>query len=208
MENRPTESIFAMWSKENIFIEVGSMTFTETALSGVIVVEPKVFGDHRGFFMESWSKQAFEEAGLYYNFVQDNHSSSIVKGTLRGIHFQRGDKSQAKLVRCVKGVVLDVAVDLRPSSPTYKKWVGVELSAENKKQLLIPRGFGHGFLTLTNDVEFLYKADNFYASEADGGFRWDDPDVGIEWGVDTPILSEKDSKSPLLKDTITGFEEW
>ena len=184
------------------------MTFTETALPGVYIVEPKVFGDHRGFFMESWSKRAFEETGLHYDFVQDNHSSSTVKGTLRGIHFQRGDKAQAKLVRCVKGAVLDVAVDLRPSSPAYKKWVAVELSAENKKQLLIPRGFGHAFLTLTDNVEFLYKADNFYAPEADGGIRWNDPEIGVDWGISNPILSEKDSKAPLLKDAVTGFEEW
>lgn len=184
------------------------MKFTETALKGVYIVEPQVFGDHRGFFMESWSKRAFEEAGLSYDFVQDNHSSSTVKGTLRGIHFQRGENAQAKLVRCTKGAVLDVAVDLRPGSPNYKKWVAVELSAENKKQLLIPRGFGHGFLTLTDDVEFLYKADNFYAPEADGGIRWNDPDLAVDWGIKNPILSEKDSRSPWLKDAVTGFEEW
>lgn len=202
------EDIFGMLPRGNTSIEVEKMMFTETRLPGVFVVEPKIFGDHRGFFMESWSQRAFEEAGLHYNFVQDNHSSSTVKGTLRGIHFQRGDKAQAKLVRCVKGAVLDVAIDLRPSSLCYKKWIGVELSAENKKQLLIPRGFGHGFVTLTDDVEFLYKADNPYAPEADGGIRWNDPDIGVDWGVYTPILSEKDSKSPYLKDTITGFEEW
>lgn len=184
------------------------MNFIPTKLDGVWIVEPKVFGDHRGFFMESWSKRAFEEAGLHYDFVQDNHSSSTVKGTLRGIHFQKGDKAQAKLVRCVKGAVLDVAVDLRPSSPTYKQWVGVELSAENKRQLLIPRGFGHGFVTLTDDVEFLYKADNFYAPEADGGIRWNDPELAVEWGVENPILSKKDSESPFLKDAVTGFEGW
>ena len=184
------------------------MNFIPTKLDGVWIVEPKVFGDHRGFFMESWSKRAFEEAGLHYDFVQDNHSSSMVKGTLRGIHFQKGDKAQAKLVRCVKGTVLDVAVDLRPSSPTYKQWVGVELSAENKRQLLIPRGFGHGFVTLTDDVEFLYKADNFYAPEADGGIRWNDPELAVEWGVENPILSKKDSESPFLKDAVTGFEGW
>lgn len=184
------------------------MNFIPTKLDGVWIVEPKVFGDHRGFFMESWSKRAFEETGLHYDFVQDNHSSSMVKGTLRGIHFQKGDKAQAKLVRCVKGAVLDVAVDLRPSSPTYKQWVGVELSAENKRQLLIPRGFGHGFVTLTDDVEFLYKADNFYAPEADGGIRWNDPELAVEWGVENPILSKKDSESPFLKDAVTGFEGW
>lgn len=184
------------------------MKFTQTEISGVYVVEPQAFGDHRGFFMESWSKRAFEEAGLFYDFVQDNHSSSAVKGTLRGIHFQRGDKAQAKLVRCVRGAVLDVAVDLRPSSPAYKKWVAVELSAENKRQLLIPRGFGHGFLTLTDNVEFLYKADNFYTPEADGGIRWNDPELKVDWGITEPILSKKDSRSPFWEDAVTGFEEW
>lgn len=176
------------------------MKITKTKLDGVVIIEPDVFGDNRGFFMESWSKKKMEEAGLYYDFVQDNHSKSTVKGTLRGIHFQKGDKAQAKLVRCVKGAVLDVAVDLRKNSPTFKQWVGVELSAENKKQLLIPHGFGHGFVTLTDDVEFLYKADNYYAPEADAGIRWNDPDIGIEWGVENPILSEKDRKNPFLKD--------
>ena len=155
--------------------------------------------------MESWNKRAFAEAGLNYDFVQDNHSSSEVKGTLRGIHFQIGDKAQAKLVRCVKGAVLDVAVDLRPNSPTYKQWIGVELSADNKKQLLLPRGFGHGFLTLTDEVEFMYKADNFYAPEADGGIRWNDPELAIEWGIEEPILSAKDQQAPWLKDAVTGF---
>lgn len=181
------------------------MKITKTKLDGVVIVEPRVFGDHRGFFMESWSQKKFEEAGLHYNFVQDNHSSSTVKGTLRGIHFQRGDKAQAKLVRCAKGAVLDVAVDLRPNSPTYKQWVAVELSAENKKQLMIPRGFGHAFVTLTDDVEFLYKADNLYAPEADGGIRWNDPELCIDWGTDSPILSDKDANAPFLKDAVTDF---
>lgn len=176
------------------------MKITKTKLEGVVIIEPDVFGDNRGFFMESWNKKKMEEAGLYYDFVQDNHSKSTVKGTLRGIHFQKSDKAQAKLVRCVKGAVLDVAVDLRKNSPTFKQWVGVELSAENKKQLLIPRGFGHGFVTLTDDVEFLYKADNYYAPEADAGIRWNDTEIGVEWGVENPILSEKDKKNPFLKD--------
>lgn len=176
------------------------MKITKTKLDGVVIIYPDVFGDNRGFFMESWNKEKLEEAGLFYDFVQDNHSKSTVKGTLRGIHFQKGDKAQAKLVRCVKGAVLDVAVDLRKNSPTFKQWVGVELSAENKKQLLIPRGFGHGFVTLTDDVEFLYKADNYYAPEADAGICWNDPDIGVDWGVENPILSEKDKKNPFLKD--------
>lgn len=182
------------------------MTFTKTKLDGVYIVEPAVFGDHRGFFMESWSQREFEKAGLFYSFVQDNHSSSTVKGTLRGIHFQKGEKAQAKLVRCTRGAVLDVAVDLRPKSATYKQWVAVELSAENNKQLLIPRGFGHGFVTLTDRVEFLYKADNFYEPEADGGIRWNDPELAIEWGISEPILSQKDKTSPFLKDVETGFK--
>ena len=176
------------------------MKITKTKLEGVVIIEPDVFGDNRGFFMESWNKKKMAEAGLDYDFVQDNHSKSTVKGTLRGIHFQKGGKAQAKLVRCVKGAVLDVAVDLRKNSPTFKQWVGVELSEENKKQLLIPRGFGHGFVTLTDDVEFLYKADNYYAPEADAGIRWNDPEIGVEWGVEKPLLSEKDKNNPFLED--------
>ena len=176
------------------------MKITKTKLDGVVIIEPDVFSDNRGFFMESWNKKKMAEVGLDYDFVQDNHSKSTVKGTLRGIHFQKEDKAQAKLVRCVKGAVLDVAVDLRRSSSTFKQWVGVKLSEENKKLLLIPRGCGHGFVTLTDDVEFLYKADNYYAPEADAGIRWNDPEICVEWGVENPILSEKDKKNPFLKD--------
>lgn len=181
------------------------MNYIPTEIKDLYIVEPKVFGDHRGFFMESWSKRDMEANGLFYDFVQDNHSSSTVKGTLRGIHFQRGDKAQAKLVRCVRGAVLDVAVDLRPGSETYKKWVAVELSEDNKRMFLIPRGFGHGFVTLTDHVEFLYKADNPYCPEADGGILWCDPEIGVDWGVTDPVLSEKDKNAPLLKDAVTDF---
>ena len=181
------------------------MKITKTKLEGVVIIEPDVFGDNRGFFMESWNKKKMAEAGLDYDFVQDNHSKSTVKGTLRGIHFQKGDKAQAKLVRCIKGAVLDVAVDLRRNSSTFKQWVGVELSEENKKQLLIPRGFGHGFVTLTDDVEFLYKADNYYAPEADAGIRWNDSEIGVEWGIDNPILSEKDKKNPFFRNLFEDF---
>ena len=181
------------------------MEIKETAISGVCIVEPAVFEDQRGFFMESWSKRAFEEAGLFYNFLQDNHSFSTVKGTLRGIHFQKGEKAQAKLVRCISGAVLDVAVDLRPESPSYKKWVAVELSAENKRQLLIPRGFGHGYVSLTDRAEFLYKADNFYAPGEEGGIRWNDPELAIDWGIDAPVLSRKDQELPWLCGAETGF---
>lgn len=180
------------------------MKFIETELDGVYIVEPVVFGDNRGFFMESWSRREFENAGLFYDFVQDNHSLSV-KSTLRGIHFQQGDKAQAKLVRCVRGAVLDVAVDLRPGSASYKKWVAVELSGENKRQLLIPRGFGHGFLTLSDSAEFLYKTDNPYAPEAEGSIRWNDPELNIHWGIEQPLLSDKDKANPLLRDANTGY---
>lgn len=181
------------------------MDFIKTEIEGLYIVEPRVFGDHRGFFMETWSERDFEQAGLNYHFVQDNHSYSAVKGTLRGIHFQKGEYAQAKLVRCVRGKILDVAVDLRPNSPTYKKWVGVELSAENKRMFLIPRGFGHGFVTLTDEVEFLYRCDNLYAPKHEGGIRWNDPELNIDWGVEHPVLSAKDEIAPFLKDAITEF---
>lgn len=181
------------------------MKITKTKLDGVLIIEPEVFGDSRGFFMESWNKKKMEEIGLFYDFVQDNHSLSSVRGTLRGIHFQKGDKAQAKLVRCIRGSVLDVVVDLRHNSPTYKKWESVVLSAENKKQLIIPRGFGHGFLTLTDKVEFIYKADNFYYPEAEGGIIWNDPQINIKWGIYKPILSEKDKCNPLLSEVGKVF---
>ncbi len=181
------------------------MNVVKTKLEGVYILEPRVFGDSRGWFLESWSRRTLEQAGLFYDFVQDNQSFSAQKCTLRGIHFQRGDKAQAKLVRCVRGKVLDVAVDLRPDSPTFKQWVSAELSADNFRQLLIPRGFGHAFLTLTDNVEFCYKADNFYAPEAEGAILWNDPEIGIKWPVDNPILSTKDAQAPLLKNAVTGF---
>lgn len=177
----------------------------KTEVLDVYIIEPRVFGDNRGWFMESWSERAMLEAGLSYNFVQDNHSFSEQMGTLRGLHFQKGDYAQTKLVRCVRGAVLDVAVDLRRGSPTYKKWVAVELSESNKRQLLIPRGFAHGFLTLTNNVEFLYKADNIYFPQADRNILWNDPDIGIKWGISDPILSSKDAAAPLLKNSDIDF---
>ena len=199
---------FTVWYITSIFGTGSYMKFCKGKLKDLWIIEPEVFGDNRGFFMETWSKRVFEEHGLYFDFVQDNHSMSTVKGTLRGIHFQRGDKAQAKLVRCVRGAVLDVAVDLRPSSPTYKQWEALELSEDNKKQLLIPRGFGHGFVTLTDHTEFLYHADQYYAPEAEGGILWCDPDLGIDWGTVDPVLSEKDRHNPLLCDAVTGFENW
>ncbi|MFK4785577.1 dTDP-4-dehydrorhamnose 3,5-epimerase [Fusobacterium sp. MFO224] len=181
------------------------MKVIKTDIEDLFIIEPKIFGDNRGWFMESWSQKKMEEAGLYYSFVQDNHSFSAIKGTLRGLHFQKGEHSQAKLVRCAKGAVLDVAVDLRKGSPTYKKWFAVELSAENKKQFLIPRGFAHGFLTLTDDVEFLYKADNYYNFESDRNIIWNDTDIDVDWGIKNPILSEKDAKAPKLCDSDANF---
>lgn len=181
------------------------MNVIKTNIEGLYIIEPKVFGDNRGWFMESWSQKKMEEAGLHYNFIQDNHSYSSVKGTLRGLHFQKGSHSQAKLVRCAKGAVLDIAVDLRKGSPTYKKWYSIELSAENKKQFLIPRGFAHGFLTLTDEVEFLYKADNYYNFESDRNIIWNDEEIGVEWGISNPILSEKDAKAPKLCDSDADF---
>ncbi len=176
------------------------MKATETELKGVFVLEPQVFGDARGWFMESWSQRKMHDAGIDVQFVQDNQSFSAQKGTLRGLHYQLNPMCQAKLLRCTRGKIFDVAVDIRKGSPQYGKWVGVELSAENKKQLFIPRGFAHGFITLTDDVEVQYKADNYYAPECDGNIRWDDPDIGVEWPLKPVILSEKDNKAPLLKE--------
>lgn len=181
------------------------MNRIETSLSGVCIVEPKVFGDHRGYFMETYSEKAFREIGIENRFVQDNQSFTAKKGTLRGIHFQNAPMAQAKLVRVTRGAVLDVAVDLRKGSPNYKKWVAVELSAENKRMLFLPRGFGHGFVTLTDDVEFCYKVDNLYSAENDRGIRFNDPEIGVHWGIDAPVLSQKDSLSPLLADSDCNF---
>lgn len=181
------------------------MRRVETALKGVCIIEPQVFGDYRGYFMETYSTKVFHDLGIDTVFVQDNQSYTRERGTLRGIHFQNSPMGQAKLVRVTSGVVFDVAVDLRKSSPTYKKWVGVELSAENKKMFYIPRGFGHGFVTLTDDVEFVYKVDNLYSKENDRGIRFNDPEIGVEWGIAEPILSEKDKTSPYLKDSDCNF---
>ena len=180
------------------------MNLIKTKLEGVYILEPRVFGDERGWFMETYSKIKTPEIANC-DFVQDNHSYSKEKGILRGIHFQNGEHAQAKLVRCIRGAVLDVAVDLRKGSPTYMQWEAVELSAENKKQLFIPRGFGHGFLTLTEDVEFVYKTDNYYNYESDRSIIWNDPDIGVDWGTENPVLSEKDSSAPRLRNSDCSF---
>ena len=176
-----------------------------TNLDGVFIIEPRVFGDYRGYFMETYSSKVFHDLGIDNVFVQDNQSYTKEKGTLRGIHFQNNPMAQSKLVRVVNGAVMDVAVDLRKGSPTYKQWVAVELSADNKRMLFIPRGFGHGFVTLTNDVEFVYKVDNLYSKECDRGIRYDDPAIGVEWGVSNPILSEKDMHSPCIGESDCNF---
>ena len=182
------------------------MQVTKTKLEGVLILEPKVFGDARGWFMETWSARKFEAAGLNFNFVQDNQSYSAHKGTLRGLHYQTAPFAQAKLVRCTRGKLLDVAVDIREGSETFAKWVAVELTADNKKQLLIPRGFAHGFLTLTDDVEIQYKADNFYAPNCDGNIRWDDSEINIDWPFAPTILADKDAKAPTLKERLERGE--
>lgn len=181
------------------------MKIVATEIKDLLIVEPQVFGDHRGWFFESYSNNKLKAQGLDCDFVQDNHSYSAQKGTLRGLHFQLNPKAQAKLVRCTRGAILDVAVDLRKGSPTYKKWVSVELSAENKKQLFIPKGFAHGFLTLTDDVEVQYKADEYYAPEFDRSIAYNDMEIGISWGVLNPILSAKDKSAPKLCDSDINF---
>lgn len=185
------------------------MKVVKTAIPEVMIVEPDCFGDHRGWFMETYSEPKFRELGIENDFVQDNHSMSQKRGTLRGLHFQNNPHAQAKLVRCTKGVVIDVAVDIRKGSPTYKQWVSVELSAENKKMLFIPRGFAHGFLCLSDDVEFQYKVDNLYSKECDRGIRYDDPSIKVDWGSllngIEPILSEKDTTGPTLDESDCNF---
>ncbi|WP_394188557.1 dTDP-4-dehydrorhamnose 3,5-epimerase [Paenisporosarcina quisquiliarum] len=182
------------------------MNIIKTDIEDVLIIEPKIFGDHRGWFTETYSKEKFRELWKDVDFIQDNHSFSAQKGTLRGLHFQLNPKAQAKLVRCTKGKILDVAVDIREGSPTYKKWFAVELTEDNKKQLLIPKGFAHGFLTLTDDVEVQYKVDEYYSPENDRSIRFDDPEIGVVWDVDSPILSDKDLNAPLLKDSDINFK--
>lgn len=181
------------------------MKAIETGIEGLVVIEPDCHGDHRGWFMETYSKPKFEALGITCEFVQDNQSYSAQKGTLRGLHFQKNPMAQSKLLRCTRGKILDVAVDIRKDSPTYKKWYAVELSAENKKQFFMPRGMAHGFVTLTDDVEVQYKVDAVYAPDCDRSIRFDDPEIGVDWGVTEPILSEKDLKAPLLKDSDADF---
>ena len=177
------------------------MDYIKTEIEGVYVIEPKVFKDARGYFMEAWKQSEFEANIGKINFIQDNESKSSF-GVLRGLHYQKGEYSQSKLVRVSKGRVLDVAVDIRKSSPTFGKHVMVELSEDNKRQFFIPRGFAHGFLVLSDEAIFTYKVDNPYAPQAEAGIRWNDPALAIEWPIDPAqvLTSEKDLKQPLMKD--------
>ncbi len=177
------------------------MKVTRTEIDGVFIIEPQVFEDERGYFFESYNKEKLKEQGIDYDFIQDNQSKSKY-GTIRGIHFQKGEYAQAKLVRVLEGTVLDVAVDLRKDSPTFGKHVAVELSAENRRQLMIPRGFGHGFSVLSETAVFAYKCDNVYNKASEGGLRYNDPKLGIDWKIDTDkaILSDKDKVNPLLEE--------
>ena len=182
---------------------MGNFKKIATSIEGVYIIETKIFGDDRGYNMETYNKKSFEEIGLNYDFVQDNQSKSK-KGVLRGLHFQK-ENTQAKLVRCIKGEVFDVVVDLRPGSKTYGKWEGVILTEENKKMFMVPRGFAHGFLVLSEEAEFAYKLDDIYNPNAEGGLAWNDPDVGIEWPMgdlkkEDLLTSEKDAKWPSLKE--------
>lgn len=179
------------------------MKIIKTALPDVIALQPARHGDHRGFFSETYSRRVFAEMGLASEFVQDNHSLSLKKGTLRGLHFQAPPKVQAKLVRCGRGAIFDVAVDIRCGSPTFGQWVGEVLSEVNGNQLYIPEGFAHGFMTLEANSEIVYKCSNYYEPAAEGSIRWDDTDIGIEWPLTAdPVLSEKDAVAPFF----AGFE--
>lgn len=177
------------------------MDYIKTDIEGVYILEPRVFNDARGYFMEAWKRDEFIEHVGQVDFIQDNESKSSY-GVLRGLHYQKGEFAQAKLVRVIKGRVLDVAVDVRKSSPTFGKYVAVELSEDNKRQFFIPRGFAHGFLVLSDEAIFTYKVDNVYAPKAEAGIRWNDPTVGIDWPIaaEDVLLSEKDTKAPFLKD--------
>ena len=181
------------------------MKAIETGLDGVFIIEPQLFGDNRGWFYESYSQKKLEELGIKADFVQDNRSFSAQPGTVRGLHCQTDPMAQAKLVTCTRVSIKDIAVDIRQGSPTYMKWIGVELNEQNIRMLFIPKGFLHGFVTLTPDVELFYKVDEYYSPENDRSIRFNDPSIGVDWGVEDPILSVKDKNSPLLADSDVKF---
>lgn len=181
------------------------MKLKKTGIDGVYIVEPQVFHDSRGWFMETYAQKALSALGIETVFVQDNQSLSIKKGTIRGLHFQNAPHAQGKLVRCTKGCMVDVAVDLRKNSPSYCKWVAAELSAQNKRQLFMPRGFAHGFLTLADDTEVQYKVDDYYCPECERSIRYDDPKIGIVWGAEIAVVSDKDQNAPFLLGSDVNF---
>lgn len=182
------------------------MQIEQTPLPDVVLLTPARFGDARGWFSETFNARRFAEAGFAMEWVQDNHSMSAAVGTLRGLHFQRPPHAQDKLVRCTRGAIFDVAVDVRRGSPTYGKWVGADLTPENGRQLLVPKGFLHGFVTRLPDTEVQYKCSDVYAPDCDGGIRWNDPEIGIDWGVSDPVLSAKDQVAPFLSGWESPFE--
>lgn len=185
------------------------MRVEKTKLEGLIIIHPDIFGDSRGWFTESYNLKKYQALGINVEFIQDNHSYSKEIGILRGLHFQTGEFAQSKLIRCVKGVLYDVCVDLRKNSPTYMQWQGIELSNENKLQLFVPKGFAHGFVTLSEDVEIMYKVDAFYSKEHDSGIRYDDPSINVDWRSILPnvefILSEKDKQLKHFKELNLDF---
>lgn len=181
------------------------MKIIPAELPGVFVIEPDVHQDNRGFFLESYSRDPFVKNGITVEFVQDNHSLSVQKGVVRGLHFQLPPHAQSKLLRVTRGAIYDAVVDLRRSSPAYGKWQGFELSADNFRMLYVPAGFAHGFCTITENTEVQYKVDRLYAPSADAGIRWNDPDIGVKWPASEPILSTKDSKLPFLRDFDSPF---
>ena len=181
------------------------MTVTELSLAGVKILEPKYYEDYRGYYVESYSSRTLKEFGINNVFVQDNHLLSFRAGTIRGIHFQNTPRAQAKLLRCTRGSILDVVVDLRKNSPTYKKWLSIEITADNRKQIYIPKGFGHACMSLVDDTEVQYKVDELYEPEYDRAIAWNDSELGIEWGIPNVIVSEKDKNAPILSKSDVNF---
>lgn len=181
------------------------MKVTSLTLEGAKLIEPVVHGDHRGFFMESYNEKLMHENGIVHNFIQDNHSLSAEPGVLRGMHYQLNPKAQTKLIRVISGSIYDVIVDIRKDSPTFGQWQGFILSDANKRQLLVPQGFAHGFCTLAANTQVIYKVDEYYSPEHDRGIAWNDPSLNIDWPVSNPVLSDKDTRHPLLKDAELNF---
>jgi dTDP-4-dehydrorhamnose 3,5-epimerase len=182
------------------------MKLIQTKLPDVYIIEPNVYTDVRGFFMETYNSNSFNKQGLRFSFIQDNHSLSIEEGTIRGLHYQKNPSAQTKLVSVISGAIYDIVVDIRQSSPTFGHWIGEVLSQENKRQMLVPRGFAHGFCTLQPNTQVFYKADQLYSPEHERGILWNDPTLCIDWPTAHPILSDKDQRQPLLKDADINFE--